>query len=90
MVDAVAHGHPPAVAVAAGRLDDGDLECATIVPAPLDGAPPPIPLTAAERSLLAGLSNLNQQDGIHPTATGARIVADNVWAVLKPLAEDAR
>lgn len=39
---------------------------------------------------VAGLSNLNQQDGIHPTAAGARIVADNVWAVLKPLAEDAR
>ncbi len=36
-----------------GRLGEGDLECATIVPAPLDGAPPPIPLTAAERGLLA-------------------------------------
>ena len=36
-----------------GRLDEGDLECATIVPAPLDGAPPAIPLSAAERGLLA-------------------------------------
>ncbi len=36
-----------------GRLGEGDLECATIVPARLDGAPPPIPLTAAERGLLA-------------------------------------
>jgi acyl-CoA thioesterase I len=39
---------------------------------------------------VAGLSELNQADGIHPTPAGARLVADNVWAVLKPLAEDAR
>lgn len=40
--------------------------------------------------LLAGVAGdqaLNQQDGIHPTAAGARIVADNVWNVLKPIAE---
>ena len=36
---------------------------------------------------VAGIETLNQRDGIHPTAAGARIVADNVWAVLKPLAE---
>jgi acyl-CoA thioesterase-1 len=34
---------------------------------------------------VAGLPSLNQADGIHPNATGAAIVADNVWAVLKPL-----
>ena len=28
---------------------------------------------------------LNQPDGIHPTAEGARIVAENVWEVLQPL-----
>ncbi|HTD40375.1 MAG TPA: arylesterase [Mucilaginibacter sp.] len=36
--------------------------------------------------LLAGVGgnpNLNQPDGIHPTAEGAKIVADNVWKVLK-------
>jgi acyl-CoA thioesterase-1 len=33
---------------------------------------------------------LNQRDGIHPTAEGARIVADNVWAVLRPLIEQQR
>jgi acyl-CoA thioesterase-1 len=33
---------------------------------------------------------LNQPDGIHPTAAGARIVADNVWAVLKPIVEAQR
>jgi acyl-CoA thioesterase-1 len=37
---------------------------------------------------VAGDNRLNQPDGIHPTGEGARIVADNVWAVLKPLVED--
>jgi acyl-CoA thioesterase-1 len=36
---------------------------------------------------VAGDERLNQRDGIHPTAQGARIVADHVWAVLKPIAE---
>jgi acyl-CoA thioesterase-1 len=36
---------------------------------------------------VAGIDTLNQSDGIHPTAEGARIVADNVWKVLKPIAE---
>lgn len=36
---------------------------------------------------VAGSDTLNQADGIHPTAEGARIVADNVWKVLKPVAE---
>jgi acyl-CoA thioesterase I len=36
---------------------------------------------------VAGSDSLNQRDGIHPTAEGARLLADNVWAVLKPLAE---
>ena len=36
---------------------------------------------------VAGTDTLNQADGIHPTAAGARIVADNDWAVLKPVAE---
>ena len=39
---------------------------------------------------VAGDETLNQRDGIHPTAAGARIVADNVWAVLKPIAEAGR
>jgi acyl-CoA thioesterase-1 len=34
---------------------------------------------------VAGVDSLNQQDGIHPTAAGARIVADNVWKVLERL-----
>ena len=36
---------------------------------------------------VAGDARLNQRDGIHPTAQGARIVAGNVWAVLRPLVE---
>jgi acyl-CoA thioesterase-1 len=33
---------------------------------------------------VAGIDGLNQRDGIHPTAEGARTVADNVWSVLRP------
>jgi acyl-CoA thioesterase-1 len=36
---------------------------------------------------VAGITDLNQADGIHPTAEGAQIVADNVWAVLEPAIE---
>lgn len=34
---------------------------------------------------VAGVPALNQGDGIHPNAEGARRVADNVWAGLEPL-----
>lgn len=34
---------------------------------------------------VAGEPQLNQQDGIHPTAEGYDIVAENVWDVLKPV-----
>jgi acyl-CoA thioesterase-1 len=32
---------------------------------------------------VAGIPALNQKDGIHPTAKGAKIVAGNVWVVLR-------
>ena len=32
---------------------------------------------------VGGIRELNQQDGIHPTAAGAKIVAQNVWQVLQ-------
>jgi acyl-CoA thioesterase-1 len=35
---------------------------------------------------VAGVSDMNQRDGIHPTAAGARRVAENVWDVLEPAA----
>jgi acyl-CoA thioesterase-1 len=34
---------------------------------------------------VGGVPSLNQKDGIHPTAAGARIVAENVWKILKPV-----
>lgn len=34
---------------------------------------------------VAGRPQLNLPDGIHPTAEGHRIVAENVWTVLKPV-----
>ncbi len=33
---------------------------------------------------VGGVDSLNQGDGIHPNAAGARIVAANVWKVLEP------
>ncbi len=39
---------------------------------------------------VAGEETLNQRDGIHPTAEGARIVAGNVWEVLKQVIEPPR
>jgi acyl-CoA thioesterase-1 len=46
-----------------------------------------VPLVPFLLQNVAGITDLNQSDGIHPTAAGARIVADNVWRVLKPVAE---
>lgn len=37
---------------------------------------------------VAGERALNQSDGIHPTAEGTRIVAENVWEVLEGVIED--
>ncbi|MCV9387943.1 arylesterase [Reichenbachiella ulvae] len=34
---------------------------------------------------VAGIPELNLEDGIHPTAEGHQILADNIWEVLKPL-----
>jgi acyl-CoA thioesterase-1 len=51
------------------------------------------PAVAAEKHVVlvpfllagvAGIPALNQGDGIHPNARGERIVADNVWRVLRP------
>jgi len=41
--------------------------------------------------LLAGVGGdpaLNQEDGIHPNAAGQKILAENVWRVLKPIARE--
>ena len=34
---------------------------------------------------VAGITSLNQQDGIHPNERGEQIVADNVWRALEPV-----
>ena len=34
---------------------------------------------------VAGIPGLNQDDGIHPTVEGQKIVAKNVWEVLEPV-----
>jgi len=34
---------------------------------------------------VGGIKELNQADGIHPTAEGQKILANNVWKVLKPV-----
>jgi acyl-CoA thioesterase-1 len=36
---------------------------------------------------VAGVPELNQADGIHPTEDGQKIVADNVWEILGPLVQ---
>ena len=43
----------------------------TLVPFLLDG--------------VGGHSDLNQPDGVHPTAAGAMIAAENVWKILEPV-----
>ena len=39
---------------------------------------------------VGGISELNLPDGIHPTAEGHKIVAENVWQVLGPVLETLR
>jgi acyl-CoA thioesterase-1 len=34
---------------------------------------------------VAGVTSLNQQDGIHPNERGEQIVANNVWETLEPV-----
>lgn len=44
-----------------------------------------VPLVPFLLDGVAGIEVLNQRDGIHPTAGGAKVVADNVWRVLAPM-----
>jgi acyl-CoA thioesterase-1 len=36
---------------------------------------------------VAGVASLNQADGIHPTADGARRIAEHLWKALEPMVE---
>jgi acyl-CoA thioesterase-1 len=49
-----------------------------------------IPLVPFMLAGVAGDSRFNQEDGIHPTAEGYELVAENVWKVLKPLLDKSR
>jgi acyl-CoA thioesterase-1 len=44
-----------------------------------------VPLVRFVLDGVAGIEGLNQQDGIHPNAQGARMVADLVWPKLAPI-----
>jgi len=44
-----------------------------------------IPLLPFLLDGVAGISRLNQADGVHPNVAGERIVADNLWKALKPI-----
>ena len=46
-----------------------------------------VPLVRFVLDKVAGVDGLNQEDGIHPNARGARMVADTVWPALQPLLE---
>ena len=37
---------------------------------------------------VAGNPSLNLSDGIHPNAAGQKILAENVWRVLEPVARE--
>ena len=39
---------------------------------------------------VGGVPELNQADGIHPNAEGARIIADNLWRALEPVLDKDR
>lgn len=46
-----------------------------------------LPLVPFLLAGVAGVDSLNQADGMHPTAAGQRIVAENVWKTLEPVLE---
>ncbi|MFD2288935.1 GDSL-type esterase/lipase family protein [Pedobacter petrophilus] len=37
---------------------------------------------------VGGIPKLNQEDGIHPTAEGDKILAENVWVILKDILKE--
>ena len=46
-----------------------------------------VPLVPFMLNGVFGNPDLISPDGVHPNAAGAKVIADNVWAVLKPLVE---
>jgi acyl-CoA thioesterase-1 len=54
------------------------------------GAYDRVTLIRFDERLQAGADALMQDDGIHPTAAGHQLIAENVWAELRPLLEGMR
>jgi acyl-CoA thioesterase-1 len=48
-----------------------------------------VPLVPFLLDRVIGNADLMSSDGIHPNAEGARVLADNIWPYLRPLAEAA-
>lgn len=48
-----------------------------------------IPLIPFLLEGVAGVQRLNQEDGVHPTAEGARMAARTVWGALGPVVREA-
>lgn len=44
-----------------------------------------VPLVPFLLAGVGGHTGLNQPDGVHPTAAGQRVLAENVWKVLEPV-----
>ncbi len=65
------YGREYALAFRQAFADLARQERVTFIPFLLDG--------------VAGHGDLNQEDGIHPNAAGAQMVADTAWAVLRPI-----
>ena len=47
-----------------------------------------IPLVPFLLEGVAGVARLNQEDGVHPTAEGARMAARTVWGALGPVVRE--
>jgi acyl-CoA thioesterase-1 len=46
-----------------------------------------VPFVPFMLNKVAGVSSLNQSDGIHPNTEGTRIVADTIWSTLRPMVD---
>jgi acyl-CoA thioesterase-1 len=44
-----------------------------------------VPLVPFLLAGVGGHAGLNQPDGVHPTAAGQRVLAENVWKALEPV-----
>ncbi len=91
IIDAVQKKYPETIIVLAGMQippnmgQDYTNEFRTIFPELADKND--LPLIPFLLKDVGGIPELNQEDGIHPTVEGQKIVAQNVWEVLKGVVE---